>query len=173
MWLKHDQCAEVVQEAREIGIHMGRENTLEYCLEQCRKNLTTWNSQVFGHVGKNIERIQGKLQSLEAQAVGLSKQDQISETRRELNKLYAMEEDMWHQRSQSNWAKSGDKNTRYFHEKASNRKRKSTITGLMDESNQWQEDPEVVKEIAIRYYQNLFSSNQVTVQDELLEAIDA
>ena len=43
----------------------------------------------------------------------------------------------------------------------------------MDESNQWQKDLEVVKEIAIRYYQKLFSSNQVTVQDELLEVIDA
>ena len=143
----------------EIGSHMGRENTLECCLEQCRTKLTIWNSQVFGHVGKNIERIQGKLQALEAQAVGLSKQEQISETRAELNKLYAMEEDMWHQRSQSNWAKSGDKNMRYFHEKASNRKRKSTITGLMDESNQWQEDSEMVKDIAIRYYHKLFSSN--------------
>ena len=152
---------------------MGRENTLEHCLEQCRKTLTTWNSQVFGHVGKNIERIQGKLQSLEAQVVGLSKQEQISETRMELNKLYAMEEDMWHQRSRSNWAKSGDKNKRYFHEKASSRKRKSTITGLMDESNQWQEDPEVVKGIAVRYYQNLFSSNQAAVHEDLLDAIDA
>ena len=91
MWLKHEQCAGVVQEAWEIGIHMERENTLEYCLEQCRTKLTIWNSQVFGHVGKNIERIQGKLQALEAQAVGLSKQEQISETRVELNKLYAME----------------------------------------------------------------------------------
>nr|POE76466.1 hypothetical protein CFP56_18919 [Quercus suber] len=45
--------------------------------------------------------------------------------------------------------------------------------GLMDESNQWQEDPEVVKGIAIRYYQNLFNSNQAVVQEELLEAIDA
>ena len=94
--------------------------------------------------------------------MGPSKQEQISETRMELNKLYAMEEDMWHQRSRSNRAKSGDKNTRYFHE-ASSRKRKSTITGLMDESNQWQEDSEVVKGIAVRYYQNLFSSNQVAV----------
>ena len=79
---------------------------------------------------------------------------------------------MWHQRSRSNRAKSGDKNTRYFHE-ASSRKRKSTITGLMDESNQWQEDSEVVKGIAVRYYQNLFSSNQVAVQEELLDVIDA
>ena len=62
---------------------------------------------------------------------------------------------------------------RYFHKKASSRKRKSTITGLMDESNQWQEDPKVVKGIAVRYYQNLFSSNQAAVQEELLEAIDA
>nr|POE67720.1 hypothetical protein CFP56_13866 [Quercus suber] len=64
---------EVVQEAWETGIHMGRENTLEHCLEQCRTGLSIWNSQVFGHVGKNIERIQGKLQTLEAQLVGLSK----------------------------------------------------------------------------------------------------
>ena len=35
--------------------------------------------------------------------------------------------------------------------------------GLMDESNQWQEDLKVVKGIAVRYYQNLFNSTQATV----------
>ena len=45
--------------------------------------------------------------------------------------------------------------------------------GLLDESNQWQEDAKVVKGIAIRYYQNLFSSNHAAVQEELLEAIEA
>lgn len=44
--------------------------------------------------------------------------------------------------------------------------------GLMDESNQWQEDPEVVKGIVVGYYQNLFSSNHGDVQGELLEAIE-
>ena len=67
--------------------------------------------------------------------LGLANKDQISETRRELNKQYATEEDMWYQRARSNWAKSGDKNTRYFHEKASSRKKKNTILNLMDESN--------------------------------------
>lgn len=56
-------------------MHMGRENTIEHCLEHCRIALITWNLRVFGHVGKNIKRMQGKLQSLEAQVAGLSKQE--------------------------------------------------------------------------------------------------
>ena len=72
----------------------------------------------------------------------------------ELNKLLAMEEDMWHQRLRTNWAKSGDKNMQYFHEKASTRRRKNALVGLMDEFNQWQEDLEVVKGIAVNYYKN-------------------
>lgn len=41
----------------------------------------------------------------------------------------------------------------YFHEKALTRRRKNTLVGLMDEFNQWQEDLEVVKGIAVNYYQ--------------------
>ena len=56
----------------------------------------------------------GRSHTLEAQAVGLFNQDQIVETRKELNKPYAIEEDMWHKRSQSNWVKSGDKTLDFF-----------------------------------------------------------
>ena len=42
--------------------------------------------------------MQRKLQILETQAKGLSNQNYIIEARKELNKLYAMEEDMWKQR---------------------------------------------------------------------------
>ena len=80
---------------------------------------------------------------------------------------------MWHQRSRSCWLKSRDKNTRYFHEKASNRKQKNTIFGLVDETNQWQEDPTTVKNIAIKYYQHLFSTSYTAVQDELHNVIKA
>ena len=39
----------------------------------------------------------------------------------------------------------------------------------MDELNQWQEDPEVVKGIVVNYYQKLFTSTNNGVQEELLE----
>nr|POF09949.1 hypothetical protein CFP56_58251 [Quercus suber] len=47
------------------------------------------------------------------------------------------------------------------------------VFGLMDKTNQWQEDPTIVKNIAINYYQNLFSASHSSVQDELLDAIGA
>ncbi|KAF3975410.1 hypothetical protein CMV_001341 [Castanea mollissima] len=173
MWLKHEQCKKVVKEAWETGLELGRVIPIESCLEGCRIVLTKWNSQVFGHVGKKLEQVHRKLQTLETHAIGLANKDQISETRRELNKLYTMEEDMWFQRAQSNWAKSGDKNTRYFHEKAFSRKKKNTILGLMDESNPWQEDLKLIKGIAINYYKKLISSTNTIIQEELLDAIDA
>ena len=58
----------------------------------------------------------------------------------------------WDQRSQSNWVKSGDKTLDFVHEKASSRRQKNSVLWLMDESNQWQEDPEVVRNIAVNYY---------------------
>ena len=54
MWLKHDQCEEVVKEVWEAGMHMGGANPIEGCLENCGAFLTRWNSQVFGHMGQNI-----------------------------------------------------------------------------------------------------------------------
>ena len=83
MWLKHEQCEEVAKEAWETGGQVERGNSIESYLENCRIALTRWNSRVFGHMGKNIGRMQKRLQTLEEQAVGHSNHDQILETRKE------------------------------------------------------------------------------------------
>lgn len=173
MWLKNDQCEEVVKTAWETGWQLGGENKLESCLENCRIALGNWNASNFGHVGQNIDRMQRKLQFLETQAWGLSNQHDIMEARKDLNKLYAMEEDMWKQKSRNGWLIAGDKNTKFFHEKASTRRQRNNILGLVDDANKWLEDPEAIENIAIQYYQKLFSTSQTKVHEELLEAIVA
>ncbi|XP_062021002.1 uncharacterized protein LOC133737477 [Rosa rugosa] len=48
--------------------------------------------------------------------------------------LLAQEETYWRQRSKTFWMKDGDKNTAFFHRKASNRRNKNRIKGLNNEA---------------------------------------
>ena len=78
---------------------------------------------------------------------------------------------MWKQRSCNPWLKEGDKNTRFFHEKANTRKQRNTILGVMDESDNWHENEEEIAEIITEYYQKLFITSQPVISLELLDAI--
>lgn len=78
---------------------------------------------------------------------------------------------MWRQRSRINWMQSGDRNTRFFHEKASARHKKNYIEGMMDAGGRWQEDDERIEEIVVDYYNSLFKSNDPTNFTKILEVV--
>ena len=50
--------------------------------------------------------------------------------KQELAGLLVKEEKLWQQRFKTHWMKSGDKNSRYFHTRASQRYRRNWILGL-------------------------------------------
>ena len=78
---------------------------------------------------------------------------------------------MWRQRSRINWLQSGDRNTRFFHEKASARYKKNLIEGLLDAEGRWQEDEGKIEDIVVDYYNNLFTSNNPIDFTKILEAV--
>lgn len=78
---------------------------------------------------------------------------------------------MWRKQSRLNWFQAGDRNTSFFHVKASSRQKKNLITGIFDDEAVWQEEEMKVEEIAVGHYQNLFQSNNPTEFMELLDAV--
>lgn len=54
-----------------------------------------------------------------------------------LDMALLQEEEYWLQRSWIDWLAGGDKNTAFFHKKASIRKHKNHISSLQDENGQW------------------------------------
>ena len=111
----------MVEAAWERGQHSLSRWTLESYLEECQRSLQSWNKHTFGNVGKQIFDLQNKIQGLESMNCNGIDLDSLHALKMELNKWLGIEEEMWHQRSRNNWLKAGDKNTTFFHTKASNR----------------------------------------------------
>ena len=171
MWLRDNQCDDLVIDAWEQGECMGGLYPLNTCLNECRDALTHWNKTTFGHAGRKISTLRKKLQVLENNGGPGVDMEEIHETKLELNKMLMIEEDMWNQRSRNCWLKAGDKNMSFFHTKATNRHQRNTIQKVMSLEGVWQEDKELIGKTFVEYYENLFTSSRPVVSRELLNAI--
>ena len=67
--------------------------------------------------------------------------------------------------------KHGDKNTSFFHSKASQRRQRNYIKGILDSQGSWWEDIEEVAEVAVDYFKNMFSTGACSRIEECLEAV--
>ena len=173
MWLEDERCNGVVQDAWERERCKVSQWILEDCIEECHASLKSWNTQSFGHVGKQVAELQHKLQALENLKRAATDLEETHNIKKELNKWLGIEEEMWHQRSCNNWLKAGDKNTSFFHTKASNRHQRNTINRIMDDSNVWHDDMEQVGQIFVDYFDHLFTTSRPRVVGELIDAVHA
>ena len=141
-------------------------------LKNCGDKLLSWSRLSFGNIKRSIELNSKKLNRAELEAAkGRGDTNLIWSLKTELNDLLDKESQMWHQRSRTLFMKEGDRNTRYFHSKASQRFRRNRILGLRNEANVWCSEDSQIKEIATHYYHTLFSSSQPTEFDNILEAV--
>ena len=87
----------------------------------------------------------------------------------EMTVLLLKEEKWWLQRSKNLWMKLGDKNTSYFHNKASKRFRRNRILGLKDSAGNFCSGDENVAILLENYYKDLFTSSNPSEIDEVVQ----
>ena len=88
----------------------------------------------------------------------------------QIQNILINEEIYWKQRSRVDWLKEGDKNTKFFHNKASSMRKKNSIWGIKDNSGRWIEKPKEVEHEFCSYFTNLFSTTQPS-QKQMLAAM--
>ena len=96
----------------------------------------------------------------------------IEECEKQLWDLQRKEEIFLRQRSKSLWLKARDKNTNFFHAAASNRRRNNRISRIVDENNKWHEKEEDIAEVFVDYFNNVFSTSNPTMMDQVLTVVD-
>ncbi|KAL9666219.1 hypothetical protein QQ045_000543 [Rhodiola kirilowii] len=76
----------------------------------------------------------------------------------ELDEWLAREELLWRQRSRVDWLREGDSNTKYFHSRASQRRKKNTVGKIKGCNDLWITDEMEICKKAVNYFAGIFKS---------------
>lgn len=125
-----------------------------------KKAVITWNITVFGHITHRkkhlVARLAGINKELERQWSHSLTLLEI-EVKKELGDILVQEELLWNQKSRKAWIKDGDRNTRFFHISTVVGQKRNRIDRPQDEEGKWSEDQMKLKEMAVSFYQKLFT----------------
>lgn len=113
-----------------------------------------------------------KLQAIQGGQLDALLLQQCHNIRDELDKLRQLEESYWHARARANELRDGDKNTTYFHHKASSRKKRNFIRGLTNENGEWKDEKEDMDEIIASYFTQLFAIENPYGFEEAMRGVE-
>lgn len=88
-----------------------------------------------------------------------------------MNELLYREEMMWLQRSCIDWLREGDRNTKFFHQKAVWRARKNHIKKLVDEEGRWYTSKKEMQKLASDFFEKLYDRDPAVEPERVLHCV--
>ncbi|KAL5794878.1 hypothetical protein ACOSP7_003472 [Xanthoceras sorbifolium] len=127
--------------------------------------LENWSKVKFGSLKKAIDRKRCEINLLYDRKQSEQVLDAIKSKERELESLLSKEELYWKQRSRVDWLLAGDKNSKFFHRRATARKKKNQISSLLDSRGVRRESEQGMSSVVLDYFSDLFRSTRPSSSD--------
>nr|XP_045088271.1 uncharacterized protein LOC123496916 [Aegilops tauschii subsp. strangulata] len=134
-------------------------------------DLSTWERNHFGSVRREISELEKQLDILRSDPSRYAPTHLETKIAGRLVELYHHEEILWCQRARLDWLVHGDKNTYFFHLRASRRRKKYQIKSLQLPDGRITHDKRELEEAATAFYDNLYSSEGVQNMDHVLDTV--
>ena len=157
-WLTDPNCLKIVKESWQAS--SGIPTTEK--LKAVRKRLKGWNQDDFGNIDTKISILEASIQQLDEisnhRDLNLIELEEKRTAQSDLWLWMKRREVYWAQNSRISWLKEGDRNTRFFHTVATNKRRKNSIESI-DVNGEESGDPEIIKREAISYFKKIFKED--------------
>jgi hypothetical protein len=134
--------------------------------------LQDWSKKNVGSVSKRIEKLRKQLENIN-RSTFQHNQEEKRRIERELDSLLEQEEVYWRQRSRINWLKEGDRNTIFFHKKATWRARKNKIERLEKSDGSMTENKEEMEVMATSFFKELYTADQHVQPNIITDTVQA
>jgi ribonuclease HI len=133
-------------------------------------SLRNWSRDTFGSVKKEIKKLERELKSLRL-APWHNESSEIKGIEVKLCELFEREEVMARQRSRVEWLREGDRNTAFFHARASARRRTNKIKVIIRNDGSRCTELAGIKSEVESFYEEMFSTEPCGAINEVLDAI--
>lgn len=135
----------------------GLSNSILEKLERCELDLVSWGKSITSNFRSRINDCKLLLKK------SRNRRDSVSiwrykETRKCLAEIYHQKTVYWRQRSKQLWLQRGDRNTKYFHNSASKRRKNNLVHQLKDDDGSWRNRDNGLHDLMENYFHNIFSS---------------
>ena len=171
MWMSDKGCSETIEAVWSENSFAPWDTRVLSKINRCGQELSRWSRKSFGNVRKELERKKKQLKEAEKRAIRTGDSRHMKWLEGEVNVLLDKEAKMWRQRFKVMWLKDGDRNTRFFHSKASQRRRRNYITQLYDATGRWCTRQAQVNDTIVDFYQNLFTLANPSNFEEVVDLI--
>lgn len=156
IWEREADFAEVVSDAWAIAGDKGDLGEVNKALARVMASLRSWSNRKIKNVGRELERARKRLSTLMEEGADSSAIRQASD---QMNELLYREEMLWLQRSRVSWLKEGDRNTRFFHNRAVWRAKKNRIQKLRDNAGTIHSTTEAMEAMATEYFKAVYTAD--------------
>jgi hypothetical protein len=172
VWEREPSLAAAVEEAWSRRIPGQDIGDVAQSLRSVMSSMYKWKNTHFKSVPKEIEKKRSQLEALRES----TDDDSImlrAGLEKEMDELLYREEILWMQRSRIAWLREGDRNTKFFHRRASWRSKKNRIRKLKHPDGTWTQDTQEMEDLARDFMQNLYTRDEginPNITTDLLQA---
>ncbi|XP_058751474.1 uncharacterized protein LOC131624535 [Vicia villosa] len=168
VWSKDPRCEDLVKQIWRCG-----DNTFTHKTKGMQELSTLLKEYRSGSVAKEIRRLEYLLKEKKRWAADPKEIQNFKNLEKQRGKLLGIEETIWRQRSRAMWLKDGDRNTKFFHSKANQRRKTNAIKRLKDRNVNWFSGSRHCERILVDYFLEIFKSSNPKGIDEVCSFVNA